>query len=133
MRYTAQSFTKSQTPSVAIALPLSAQPSNTITHFRILTILLLLAAFFWTMMHVQPTHAAETCATRSCVLACSAAQKICSLFPTKAVPSGYGRVSYLPFGYRRVRQSSCDKMVCPTFSTTCRRWIPTGKNGNAIP
>ncbi len=114
-------------------MALSAHPATHGTQFRMITAFLLLVAVLWALMWVKPTYAAETCATHNCVLACSAATKMCSLFPTKAVPTGYARVSYLPFGYRRVRQSSCDKMVCPTFSTTCRRWIPTGKNGNTGP
>ena len=138
MRYTLQSLPITSTritaiPQGARVATMSAQPHVNLAYLRIFTALLLLAAIVWTLMHVQPTYAAETCSARNCVLACSSAKKICSLFPNKAVPAGYARVSYLPFGYRRVRQSNCDKMVCPTFSTTCRRWIPTGKNTNATP
>lgn len=125
----------------------TAQPRNTTTvlatpqsihshvaYIRILTALLFLAAIALTvMLNARPAHAEEICASRGCVLACNASQKICSLFPNKSVPAGYAKVTYMPFGFRRVRQSACDKMVCPTNSTTCRRWIPTGKNGNAKP
>jgi len=48
------------------------------------------------------------------------------MFPRTAVPRGYARVRYMPFGYKRVRQSNCDKLVCPDKSATCRRWTPTG-------
>jgi hypothetical protein len=71
---------------------------------------------------------AATCAGNNCVLACNASLRICSLFPSGKVPAGYKRVKHIPFGYRRVRQSVCDKLVCPDRSTTCRRWTPTGQN-----
>lgn len=76
----------------------------------------------------RPTasYAAEMCASGNCVMACNASLRICSMFPSKEVPRGYARVRYMPFGYKRVRQSTCDKLVCPDKSTTCRRWTPTG-------
>jgi hypothetical protein len=81
---------------------------------------------------VASAAGAETCAGNSaggnCVLACNASLRICSLFPSGGVPAGYKRVRHIPFGYRRVRQSVCDKLVCPDRSTTCRRWTPTGQN-----
>ena len=130
MQHTAHSLNKIYIS--ARALPV--QPDLNFAYLRILTALLLLAAIVWTMMNmVQPTHAAETCSSNNCALACNSAKKACSLFPSKSIAAGYARVSYLPFGYRRIRQSSCDKMVCPTFSTTCRRWIPTGKSSNVAP
>ena len=72
------------------------------------------------------SYAAEMCASGSCVMACNSSLRICSMFPSKAVPRGYARVKYMPFGYKRVRQSTCDKLVCPDKSATCRRWTPTG-------
>lgn len=138
MRHTTQSLIQisaraTSTAKSATSQALLTQSYVNIARLRILTALLFLAAILWTLMHVQHVYAAETCSSRSCVLTCNVARKVCSLFPKQAVPAGYARVSYLPFGYRRVRQSSCDKMVCPTFSTTCRRWIPTGKNSNVAP
>jgi hypothetical protein len=48
------------------------------------------------------------------------------LFPAGRFMRGYVKVRHLPFGYKRLRQSLCDKLVCPDHSTTCRRWAPTG-------
>ena len=130
MQYTAR-------PSKTIITSATTQLLHSRINFayvRILTALFLLAAMALTvMLNAQPIHAEELCASRGCVLACISTSKVCSLFPSKSVPGGYAKVSYMPFGYRRVRQSSCDKMVCPTFSTTCRRWIPTGKNAYTAP
>ena len=70
-------------------------------------------------------HAADTCSPANCVLACNVRQRICSRFPNTQVPSGYIRVSFMPYGYRRVRQSKCDLMVCPSYVKDCRRWVPT--------
>ena len=72
------------------------------------------------------SFAAEVCASGNCVMACNSSLRICSMFSRTAVPRGYARVRYMPFGYKRVRQSTCDKLVCPDKSATCRRWTPTG-------
>lgn len=80
-----------------------------------------------TSAYATQAHAAELCATGNCVLACSSRLHICSLFPRTRVPSGYVRVSFMPYGYRRVRQTSCDNMVCPSYVKDCRRWVPTDK------
>ena len=95
------------------------------TRFFTLGVVALLAILVAMGSFTYTVHAAETCSTTTCVLACSARQKICSRFPRAQVPRGYVRVSFMPYGYRRVSQSKCDQMVCPSYVKDCRRWVPT--------
>ena len=89
----------------------------------VITILIALLVAMGSYSHT--VSAADTCSTTSCVLACNARLKVCSRFPNGQVPSGYVRVNFMPNGYRRVRQTKCDLMVCPSYVKDCRRWVPT--------
>lgn len=98
---------------------LSLRRSVTSSIITLIALLVAMGSFTFT------AHAADTCSISSCVLACNVRQKICSRFPRAQVPSGYIRVSFMPYGYRRVSQSKCDRMVCPSYVKDCRRWVPT--------
>jgi hypothetical protein len=93
--------------------------------FAISAIVSLIALLVAMGSFTYTARAADTCSTTSCVMACNVRQKICSRFPRTQVPSGYIRVSFIPYGYRRVSQSKCDRMICPSYVKDCRRWVPT--------
>lgn len=74
----------------------------------------------------ESAYAGITCRTGGCALACSSAQRSCSLFPSGQIPSGYVASPYLPYGYKRARITKCDRMVCAT-GRSCRAPVPIGQ------
>ena len=105
-------------------------------HIKLLaaTVLLMIVVLSQSITAQAATSVGETaCSAGNCLLACNASLRICSLFPAGRVPGGYKRVKHISFGYRRVRQSVCDKLVCPDRSATCRQSTPTGASQGAHP
>ena len=73
------------------------------------------------LSQLTPISAKESCASKSCALACNRQTHACGLYDRKHVPSGYLRVSYMPAGYHR-SDTECTSIRCPNGSTTCQRW-----------
>lgn len=88
-------------------------------------IVVLCCCFLWALMGGPAPHAqaAPASQVRSCVLACQPSQRVCSLFENTRIPSGYLRVSRMPYGYKRVKSDSmCENVVCLSRSVVCRPW-----------
>ena len=71
------------------------------------------------------TFAATACKNNTCVIACNRSIRTCGLFPRNLYAAGYSPAPYIPLGYKRVRLTKCDRMVCPT-GRSCNSPVPIG-------
>ena len=80
------------------------------------------------MLLPSTAYAANTCKTNTCVIACNRTDRTCGLFPKNHYAAGYSPAQYIPLGFKRVRLTKCDRMVCPT-NRSCARPVPVGSKG----